>query len=75
MAIDVIKVCPYPTHWMTVHKLLLAYREKQGWMITPPPEPLVLHGWAYTNDLTKKDRWEETIAWATKFASFENRVG
>jgi len=52
---------------MTVHKLLLAYREKQGWMITPPPEPLVLHGWAYTNDLTKKDRWEETIAWATKF--------
>ncbi|MBN1900622.1 hypothetical protein JW926_04765 [Candidatus Sumerlaeota bacterium] len=29
-----------------------------------PPIPLILAAWTATNDLEKKQRWEETIAWA-----------
>jgi len=31
-----------------------------------PPKPLILAGWAYSNDIEKKKRWEETVDWATK---------
>jgi len=29
-----------------------------------PPIPLILAGWAYSNDVEKMQRWEETVAWA-----------
>jgi hypothetical protein len=31
--------------------------------ITPPPVPLILAGWAYSNDVEKRNRWQETLAW------------
>lgn len=31
-----------------------------------PPKPLILAAWAYSNDIEKKKRWEETIEWATE---------
>ena len=30
----------------------------------PPPVPLILAGWAYSNDVEKRSRWQETLAWA-----------
>jgi len=30
------------------------------------PVPLILGGWAYSNDIEKMQRWEETVAWAGK---------
>lgn len=29
-----------------------------------PPVPLILAGWACSNDVEKMKRWEETVAWA-----------
>jgi hypothetical protein len=26
--------------------------------------PLILNGWAYSNDVEKMRRWEETVTWA-----------
>jgi hypothetical protein len=31
----------------------------------PPPKPLILAGWAYSSDIEKKERWEETVGWAS----------
>ena len=31
-----------------------------------PPRPLILSGWAYSNDVEKMRRWEETVAWANR---------
>lgn len=30
-----------------------------------PPTPLILSGWAYSNDAEKMRKWEETVAWAS----------
>ena len=29
-----------------------------------PPKPLILAGWAYSNDIEKMNRWKETVEWA-----------
>jgi hypothetical protein len=28
--------------------------------------PLILAGWAYSNDVEKRDRWQETLDWADR---------
>jgi hypothetical protein len=33
-------------------------------MPASPPKPLILAGWAYSSDLEKAHRWDETVAWA-----------
>lgn len=29
-----------------------------------PPKPLILAGWAYSSDIEKMKRWDETVSWA-----------
>lgn len=57
-------ICPKPIRWHEIFKDL-----EQAWELTgndgsPPPKPLILAGWNYSNDIEKKSRWEETINWA-----------
>ncbi len=59
-----IYICPLPRIWNKIYQELLSVWENQVDQPKPPPKPLVLHGWGYTNDLEKKLRWEETIKWA-----------
>jgi hypothetical protein len=35
--------------------------------LPPPPVPLILAGWAYSNDVEKRSRWQETLAWAERY--------
>jgi hypothetical protein len=47
--------------------LLKEASAKSGRIITPPPVPLILNGWAFTNDVEKRARWAETVDWAEKW--------
>ncbi len=40
----------------------------QSHLCTPPlpPKPLILAGWAFSNDTEKMQRWEETVGWAER---------
>ena len=40
-----------------------------------PPKPLILTGWAYSNDVEKMPRWEQTVAWATDNGCIEVVTG
>jgi hypothetical protein len=37
----------------------------------PPPIPLILAGWAFSNDFEKQQRWQETIVWAESHCCLE----
>ncbi len=56
-------VCPQPPYWNELHQRL-----KEAVLtdraISPPPVPLILGGWAYSNNIQKQARWQATIAWA-----------
>ena len=56
-------VCPNPDAWHRVYQRLSTLATDRG-MDPPPPKPLILGGWVFTNDVEKKRRWEETVAWA-----------
>ena len=56
-------VCPNPDAWDRVYQRLSALATDRR-MGPPPPRPLILGGWVFTNDVEKKRRWEETVAWA-----------
>ncbi len=59
-------VCPLPSTWAEIHRRL-----KQAAGANPnipsPPAPLILAGWAYSNDTQKRDRWQQTVAWANRY--------
>jgi hypothetical protein len=56
-------ICPKPDIWAELHRRLQeAATAKSG--IPPPPVPLILAGRAYSNDVEKRARWKETLAWA-----------
>ena len=57
-------VCPQPESWAKVHSALTRAWEGHGRKGPPPPVPLILNGWVFTNDLEKAKRWEETALWA-----------
>jgi hypothetical protein len=58
-----IVICPKPDAWAELHRRLQeAARETPR--IPPPPVPLILAGWAYSNDVEKRNRWQEALAWA-----------
>lgn len=57
-----IRVCPNPMPWMSVHERLKEHARITG--AAEPPHPLILGGWNYTNDLEKQKRWSETLEWA-----------
>lgn len=60
-----VNICPNPRRWHAIHERLLVLCAERK--ITPlPPKPLILNGWAYTNDVEKADRWTETVDWAKR---------
>lgn len=57
-------ICPQPRIWSNIYTALLATWEEGGQVGAPPPKPLILGGWAYSNDIGKVDRWQSTLRWA-----------
>ena len=57
-------ICPTPIKWSEIHKSLDAFWKESGNQGIPPPIPLILGGWSFSNDYEKKDRWLQTISWA-----------
>ncbi|NBW99113.1 DUF721 domain-containing protein [bacterium] len=60
-----IRICPIPDVWNKIYEDLMAFWEKKKLPEPPPPTPLILGGWAYSNDIEKHERWTETVRWAT----------
>src|SRR6516164_5600655 len=58
-----IVVCPQPYTWYKLHERL-EEAAKVNPSIPPPPKPLVLTAWVYSDDVTKRDQWQKTLAWA-----------
>jgi hypothetical protein len=57
------RVCPKPSIWNDVYKRLRQVAATRP-DLDEPPVPLILAGWAYSNDVEKMDRWQRTIQWA-----------
>ena len=57
-------VCPIPSRWHEIFQALEQAWRDAGAIGTLPPTPLILAGWAYSNDGEKKSRWETTLEWA-----------
>src|SRR3990172_3370380 len=57
-------VCPLPPLWNKIYRRVRSAWLKGGSQGSPPPVPLILNGWVYSNDLDKKRRWESTVEWA-----------
>ena len=60
------RICPMPIPWNDVYKRLIAYSKTHECVPPRPPIPLVLAGWAYSNDVGKMCRWAMTVQWATE---------
>jgi len=58
------RICPNPIPWDDLFKRLTAYARMHPCIPPSPPNPLILAGWSYSNDVEKMLRWEETVAWA-----------
>src|SRR5262245_13660298 len=58
------RICPNPLPWVDVVDRLTAFAKMRPCSPPSPPAPLVLGGWAYSNDVEKMRRWDETVAWA-----------
>jgi hypothetical protein len=58
------RVCPKPIPWNRAFESLT--RHATAYVCTPPlpPIPLILAGWAHSNDQDKMSRWADTVAWA-----------
>ena len=62
---EMIRICPNPMPWHDVYERLTVYARTHRCVPSAPPGPLILAGWAYSNDMEKMRRWEETVTWAT----------
>jgi hypothetical protein len=60
-----VNVCPNPPRWHAIHERLLAASADRK--LPRPPKPLILNGWAATNDVEKATRWAETVSWAERY--------
>jgi hypothetical protein len=58
------RICPNPMPWHEAFKRLTSYAQSHRCTPSSPPKPLILAGWAYSNDVQKMERWEETLEWA-----------
>jgi len=58
------RICPNPMPWHEAFERLNKYAQSHHCTPPSPPKPLILAGWACTNDVEKIQRWEETVAWA-----------
>ena len=65
-------ICPIPKKWHEIHQILY---KNWGKISTEgnekPPVPLILSGWAFTDDSEKKQRWIETLRWANKLGFYQ----
>jgi hypothetical protein len=59
------RICPNSPRWNDVFKQLVEYAEANPCSPSHPPAPLILAGWAYSNDTEKMRRWRETVDWAS----------
>lgn len=57
-------ICPNPMPWNDVYTKLCMFAECHSCTPLKPPVPLILAGWAYSNDYEKMERWRQTIEWA-----------
>jgi len=56
------RVCPQPTYWNDLYKMLPGTRQVGlGW---EPPLPLILAAWWEAGDGLKRDRFHEHLQWA-----------
>lgn len=58
------RICPNPIPWNNAFERLSKFAVTHPCTPPSPPKPLILAGWAYSNDVEKMGRWEETVAWA-----------
>jgi hypothetical protein len=58
------RICPQPMTWHRVFQSLLEHAREQPCDPPAPPTPLILAGWAYSNDVEKRDRWNATEQWS-----------
>ena len=61
-----IRVCPNPDVWHNIYKRLIELCNGDKTNQSKVPIPLILNGWAYSNDTQKKERWEQTVEWAKR---------
>lgn len=59
-----MKICPIASEWAKVHSDLIEYSRAKVCLPPEPPKPLILAGWSYSDDIDKKNRWQETVDWA-----------
>lgn len=50
--------------WNEVYQRLIHFSKTNSSVNSLPPKPLILAGWISSNDMEKKNRWEETTQWA-----------
>ena len=60
------RICPNPMPWHEAFERLTKFAQLHPCAPPSPPKILILAGWAYSNDVEKMQRWEETVAWAVK---------
>jgi hypothetical protein len=58
------RICPNPIPWNYAFERLKLHAHSHDCIPPLPPPPLILAGWAYSNDHEKMQRWEETVSWA-----------
>lgn len=61
-----IRICPNPSAWHKAFKRMNRYAHNHLCTPSSPPAALILAGWAYSNDVEKMNRWDETLAWADR---------
>lgn len=52
--------------WHEAFERLTKFAQLQACTPPSPPKPLILAGWAYSNDVERMQRWDETVDWAVK---------
>lgn len=65
------RICPNPMPWNEAFKRLEKHARTHRCTPPSPPKPLILSGWAYSNDVEKMRRWNETVEWATNNGCLE----
>ena len=59
-------LCPQQDVWFEIHEALVKAWRSAGAPGEAPPDPLVLSGWNYSNDLDKMNVWWQTTQWAER---------
>jgi hypothetical protein len=58
-----MNICPIPLRWNQIYEALLS-ECKANRIASSPPVPLILGGWAYSNDVQNAETWKATESWA-----------